>query len=766
MTQSTLSHGSKDSGAGLGDNDGENVFHRGSDLSPAAEIVSEPTGSSLATRTMRLVRYDHSIISPHTDSLSPLHEFLRSYGSQSSEKTAKDSSVRTLQYAVICGRADVVNWFLSKGADVHKRDSSGATLLHTAVDHGHIDLVGLLLDRGAAVNATDSKGLAPIHLVPAGRSDIVELLVGFGSHVDVKDSNGNSPLMLALLQGQAERVRTYLTSGADVNAAEPISPSMVVVGDAVLPPILVAVHEEHSDVLKVLVEHGADLRPTFSKSGRTVLHYAVARSNLDAVRCLVLAEVDIEAQDIEGGTALHEATLKGNGEIFQLLLNAGANIEARNRHGFTPLHLAAQEGALRVVQGLLEAGASLTARSDNLRTPLHHAARNGQLEVVQRLLDEGADIHEKDEKGETALHIACLTRCDKNLSVIKHLLGRRASILKTADPNSMSGYLPPHQAALSGCKEAVEVFLDNGFDKDSTDARGWQMIHHAASQGHVDVLKLLLERGTSPGRSTRVEHYRPLHLASRGGHVETISLLCKFGADVNISSWKDGCDPIHLAAQGGHIEVISLLHKNGATIDATDDQFQTPLFYAVQKGQNRAVSLLCEYGASVNHEGRNGKRILTKAASLGHVEIVSMLCEKGANVQIDMDTHALSGYAPLLEAATKKRSKVARVLLEHGADIDVQSKKRGWTPLHTAASQGNKKMVKLLLEKGANQELAAKDGQTALALARNRGHLEVCKILEKSQRQPEPQADEQTPDSDDSTKAVYRGETYSKGTWQ
>lgn len=678
---------------------------------------------------------------PYSAVPQPLHQFLLSQRTQSVGAISKASSVRPLQYAVARGRADVVSWFLSKGADVQKVDSHGATLLHTAVDNGHIDLVSLLLDHGADVNAADPKGLAPMHLVPAGRSDIIDLLVRSGSHVDIKDHNENSSLMLAVFQDQPERVKTYLRQEADVNAAEPISALINVVGDAMLPPILVAIHEQHTDVLKVLIEHGADLRAKFTESGQTVLHHAVTTHNPEAVRCLILAKVEIEVRDARGYTALHDAAYGGahSGMLLELLLSAGADIEAKTPGGATALYIAAREGASGVIQRLLDAGANIATRTRYRRTPLHIAARQSDLEVVRRLLDGGAAIHARDCLGETALHLACRDRGSKSLRVVKHLLGRGASVLEAAHPDKAGGRLPPHEAALEGFKDAVEYFLDEGFDKDATDARGWQMIHHAASHGHVGVLKLLLERGTRTGCSTRIEGDRPLHLAACGGHVKAIAVLCEFGADVNVETWKGGYYPMHYAAQYGHINVISLLQKKGAKIDALDENGNTSLLHAVRGGKPQAVSLLCDYGASVNQGGRP----LFEAASLGHVDIVSILCQRKADVHIKSNT----GYTPLFEAARKKHTRVVQVLLENNANVDVQTSTGGRTPLHVAARIGHKETVNLLLERGANPECKTKLKETAWEIAHKHGHHGVCKILGKARKEQKSGATNQASDS-------------------
>lgn len=691
------------------ESDYKSVLEGYSDTSP------KPTGSPFTPERSRLVGDSHLPVHPYPAAPLPLSEFLRLIASQSDENPPKLSS---LQRAVASGRADIVSWFLRKGADVHKKDLSGATLLHGAVSGGFVDIVRLLLGHGADANATDSRGRAPMHLVPAGRSDIVQLLVIEGSEISFRDSNGNSGLMLAVLQGQAERVRTYLLNGADVNMAEPIPSSMTIEGVSALPPILIAVHQRQNNVLKILVEHGADLRPTFAEDGWTVLHQAAATHNHEAVGCLILAKIDLEV---------------------------------REGSGFTALHVAAETGASTVVELLVDAGADIEARSVLLRTPLHQAARDGQLEVVRRLLDKGAAIHSRDTTGETALHIACHNRCDMNVGVIKHLLDRGANF---GDQAGLSKRLPPHHAALFGFKEAVNLFINRGFDKASPDAQGLQMIHHAASNGHVDVLELLLERGAAAFINARVDVDPLLHLAARGGHDQAVSFLCTgklFQANVNFRAWKDGCSAIHYAAQCGHAKVISVLHKSGANIDAVDNQGNTALFYAVQGGHARTISLLCDYGASFNFGSCNA---LVEAACRVRVDIVSLLCKRGASVHVNVDTRV----SPLIEATKLGNTEVVRILLHYGAEVEVRSTTVYWTPLHIAANRNYKEILGLLLEKGADRQALTMDGKTAWALAQEVGNGEICQILGRPPVQAKPDTGGRAPDfANTSSRTVAAG---------
>ncbi len=69
-------------------------------------------------------------------------------------------------------------------------------------------------------------------------------------------------------------------------------------------------------------------------------------------------------------------------------------------------------------------------------------------------------------------------------------------------------------------------------------------------------------------------------------------------------------------------------------------------------------------------------------------------------------------------------------LIEQENKIDFILNKFGWTPLHTAAYQGNKDLVLYLLGKGAQKERTNRSGLTAERLAEEKGHWEVCELIE------------------------------------
>ena len=123
---------------------------------------------------------------------------------------------------------------------------------------------------------------------------------------------------------------------------------------------VVSEHELHA----CIAAHGVDVRD--DEYGGTPLHWAAGNGNPTAVRILVEADADVEAESRTGATPLQWTAVFGNDPaVAVLLLDAGADPNARNENGRTTLHFAAHynnEPALFVA--LVTAGADVDARDD------------------------------------------------------------------------------------------------------------------------------------------------------------------------------------------------------------------------------------------------------------------------------------------------------------------------------------------------------------------------------------------------------------------
>ncbi|CAN0295604.1 unnamed protein product, partial [Ectocarpus sp. 12 AP-2014] len=89
-------------------------------------------------------------------------------------------------------------------------------------------------------------------------------------------------------------------------------------------PLYLAAIMGYLDVLKVFLQHGADVN-RFRTAGATLLHTAANHKDVGVVEALIAAGADLEAEDKDGGTPLHQALRSGSSEVVQALLKHGAD---------------------------------------------------------------------------------------------------------------------------------------------------------------------------------------------------------------------------------------------------------------------------------------------------------------------------------------------------------------------------------------------------------------------------------------------------------
>ena len=149
------------------------------------------------------------------------------------------------------------------------------------------------------------------------------------------------------------------------------------------------------------------------------------------------------------------------------------------------------------------------------------AIKNDDPATIQKLLARGFDANTPDPKGQHGLILA-----------IREPSLKAASLLVDAPKVNLNafnalGESPLMLAALKGHLALSEKLVKKGADVNKT---GWTPLHYAASNGHVEVIKLLLENhayidAESPNGST------PLMMASMYGNAQSVKLLLDEGAD-------------------------------------------------------------------------------------------------------------------------------------------------------------------------------------------------------------------------------------------
>jgi hypothetical protein len=164
------------------------------------------------------------------------------------------------------------------------------------------------------------------------------------------------------------------------------------------PLVIDAIKKRDQDMLKVLLDGGAD-PDTTDAEGATALMYAARTRCLSCVATLLQRGADVQRADKSGATALDMARRAGRTRAAELIL-------ARDpEKGPAALLIACQEGLSDMVQVLVENGVDVNSTDKNGNTALMVAAEKGNLAIVSMLLNKGADARARNKQGQTALSI-------------------------------------------------------------------------------------------------------------------------------------------------------------------------------------------------------------------------------------------------------------------------------------------------------------------------------------------------------------------------
>ncbi|MES2626166.1 MAG: ankyrin repeat domain-containing protein, partial [Pseudomonadota bacterium] len=163
--------------------------------------------------------------------------------------------------------------------------------------------------------------------------------------------------------------------------------------------------------------------------------------------------------------------------------------------------------------------------------------------------------------------------------------------------------------------------------------------------------------------------------------------------------------PLADAAQKGDLAVVRKLIQDGVNVDEPQVDGATALHWAVNENDEPMSQLLIDAGADVNVRNRVGAPVILSAAVNGNARILEMLLQAGADP--DMQVSA-TGDTPLMLAARTGIVDAVDVLLSHGADVNAKESWGSTTPLMWAVAENHSDVARLLLEHGANIEAQTK----------------------------------------------------------
>ncbi|MFH0824449.1 MAG: ankyrin repeat domain-containing protein [Pseudomonadota bacterium] len=326
-----------------------------------------------------------------------------------------------LSCAASKGDRDMVTFLLERGADINGADPGGHTALAWALFTTKTDMARFLLEKGADPNPRTG---GPIPLVAAIRDpEMVKLLLDKGANPDAKNIHG-TPVTAASENDYLESLRILSARRPNLDATDVQQMTALMKASA----------KGHLEIVKLLLDNGADPRIKSFVGGRTALslaeenrHHEIAQ--LIKARLSAFPKTDeapaAPALSIPGsglppvaqpdtgapedmpraaGPPIVSAVISGNYGSVKSHLDSGADVNARDEQGMTLLMLACKHGRYDVAKLLIERGAILNAKDQRAgAAALDWAITKGRTDIVGLLLDKGADPNIKSRHNATPL---------------------------------------------------------------------------------------------------------------------------------------------------------------------------------------------------------------------------------------------------------------------------------------------------------------------------------------------------------------------------
>lgn len=647
-----------------------------------------------------------------------------------------------LQAASRVGNIEIVERLLNSGADVNTLHGVHGTALRAAALGGHEELIRILIAHGADVNLRSQNwGESILHLALKSRNHATfNTLLVAGANMNTEMENQQHILVSACGHGDTTLVELLLASGVDVNVSgtKPFTYHSVPYEKAT--PLNAACTAGHLSVVRLLLDHGADIEKTNGSSttplmaairGEKVEHAiyvtppseAAEDCKLEIVKELLSAGATIRgpptesnalAETIIGGpsiksNALAEACNSRQHMVIELLLEvlSGTQYEAEVcgealsaamkggnddmaclllEHGMSPsfemLRQACSAGMLKMVKMLVDKGIHINEDDGNDAPLLHVAASHSRPDIVQFLIDRGATVMLRSTKYGSPL--------------IAALEGFMAPFLRgwwqSESCRSLAEQLPLPEPSCykeeSDCKHTIRSLFNADAEVDTTIRSFGNALHLASYMGSEFIVRQLLEKmedinifGGYFGS--------PLIAGLKGNHPIIVELLLDRGIELNYCSPEHG-SAFHCACAHGSKKLVQSFLDHGADINAYNDKHGSALAAAVSSGAN-------PIGTNSPEEQR---------------AIVELLLRHEPVCQVTAD---------ILDSAAKQDIRLVKMLLTHDpkapvTEATIMAAVRPTIPCHSDGT-----VLKLLLDQ--NREIKITDEM--LEAARGPDDMEV-----------------------------------------
>ncbi|KAI4823990.1 hypothetical protein KUCAC02_012540 [Chaenocephalus aceratus] len=267
--------------------------------------------------------------------------------------------------------------------------------------------------------------------------------------------------------------------------------------------------------------------------------------------------------------------------------------------------------------------------------------------------------------------------------------------------------------AAHGSANKVRELVQKYPDKVDIKNQGKTALQVAAHQGHMEVVKALLQANSSIEVKDE-DGDTALHYTAFGNQADITRLLLSKGANVNLLN-NSMCTALHIAVNKGFADVVRVLTEHSADVNLQDSYGDTPLHDAIAKDFRNIIEILVLVpNIDFTQQNHRGFNLLHHAALKGNKLATEKILGRARQL---VDVKKEDGFSALHLAALNNHRDVAKILVKEGrCDINIRNN-RNQTALQLAVTQGHTDLVQLLVSEGADVNMEDEDGDTAMHVA-------------------------------------------------
>ncbi len=605
------------------------------------------------------------------------------------DKLDNSKILKCIYMAVVTGDLETIKIILSKFPESeHKRlinsavSSGNISPLRGAAQNNHLEVMNYLISKGANIEWQDNKYSNSLQIAACnGNLKAVELLVDNKANIDARFLTGTTALYSAVEQNHYDVAVYLLKKGA--NKSLTFDPSY----NDHWTPLRKAINDEKYDFCQLLLK---------TKDNQIDEEQIKLLNNDSLVRLLCLADIHHDDELVKylkhlnpminkrndlGFTPLNQIASCGYLDEAKWLVGNGVKINKEANDRSTPLYNAVQGNHSDVVRYLIAQGANPLLTCEIPINPNSFPPKYAHWLPLRKAI------------------------VDQNFEVCQALLINKDGNIDLSQINKLDSSLQADLlmlAAKNGDVKLVTFLLGNNSNLLTfyhvIDTSKWSAIRFAIAHDQPEVLNKLIEFARTNVASD-IDGMTPLILASTHGKLEIVEMLTQMNTNLNIAynTWPNPRSALDCAILNGHESVAVHLIKLRAVKPTSKDVLEAAKYPMIQMlAYNEKGEIDEKYLSGLNVECQIV--FLEKAMVGGDTLLVSKLLAQNPDLKLPNESSDLQSAA-----REGNLNQVIRII-ENGTDVNARDN-AGITALHEACRNDRRGVVEYLLTQGADKNL-------------------------------------------------------------